>query len=172
MKKGALGGAILLAGGSLPVIFRPSGRLARSARPLAQLTAAEYGIFAAIAARLVLGDGADARWPTTQTMDCAGKLDAVLATLHGSAAAELRALLRTFENGMTGLWATGRPRTFTASSAEEQDRRLEAWRRSRIAVFRSGYQALKRLAHATYYASPETFAVIGYPGPPVVPVPG
>ena len=60
---------------------------------------------------------------------------------------------------------------FTRLSPAEQDARLEAWRRSRVALLRSGYQALKRLAHATYYSSPEVYAQVGYPGPPVVPQP-
>ena len=50
------------------------------------------------------------------------------------------------------------------------DARLEAWRRSRVALLRSGYQALKRLAQATYFSSPEIYARLGYPGPPVVPM--
>ena len=38
---------------------------------------------------------------------------------------------------------------------------------SRLAVRRTGYQALKRLACAMYYASPEVYGSVGYPGPPV-----
>jgi hypothetical protein len=171
LKKGALGGALLFAAGSLPIVFRPSGPLAGPTRPLKQLTATEYGIFAAAAARLVLGADAhvDPRWPMPGAVDCAGKLDDILSTLHPRAAGEFRKLLRLFENGMTGLLWLGRPQTFTAASPEEQDRRLQAWRHSRLALLRSGYQAIKRLAHATYYASPATFAAVGYPGPPVIP---
>ena len=161
---------MLFAAGSLPIVFRPSGPLARPTRPLGQLTAAEYGIFAAAATRLVLGNHADARWPMPSAIDCAGRLDDILSTLHPRAAAEFRKLLRLFENGMTGLLFIGSPQTFTAASAEEQDRRLRAWRHSRLALLRSGYQAMKRLAHATYYSSPATFAAVGYPGPPVVPM--
>jgi hypothetical protein len=93
----------------------------------------------------------------------------LLATLHPRVAGEFRQLLRVFENAMTGLFSIGSPRTFTRSSAADQDRRLDSWRHSRVALFRSGYQAIKRLAHATYYASPATYAAVGYPGPPVVP---
>jgi hypothetical protein len=160
---------LLFAAGSLPIVLRPSGRLVSSARPLRQLTAGEYGTFAAAATRLVLGNGADARWPMPVTVDCAGKLDELLVTLHPRAAGEFRKLLRLFENGMTGLLCIGVPQTFTASSPEEQDRRLKAWRDSRLTLLRTGYQAIKRLAHATYYSSPATFAAVGYPGPPVVP---
>ena len=169
LKKGALGGVLLFAAGSLPIAFRPSGPLARPTRPLGQLTASEYGIFAAAATRLVLGNHADARWPMPAAVDCAGRLDDILSTLHPRATAEFRKLLRLFENGMTGLFSIGSAETFTAASVDEQDRRLQSWRHSRLALLRSGYQAMKRLAHATYYSSPATFAAVGYPGPPVVP---
>ena len=70
-----------------------------------------------------------------------------------------------------GTFTAASPRPFTRASAAEQDARLEAWRRSRLAILRSGYQALKRLSDAVYYSSPEVYALIGYPGPPSVPQP-
>jgi hypothetical protein len=170
LKKGIFGGALLVVAGSVPVFLRPTGRLRTPppGRVLVHLTPVEYGIFAAAAARLVLGDGATADWPTTDQVDCAGTLDDVLGTMHPRTAAEVCQLLRLFENAMTGLVATGRPQTFTAAAPAEQDRRLESWRHSRLAVLRSGYEALKRLAHATYYASPAVYAAVGYPGPPTI----
>jgi hypothetical protein len=48
----------------------------------------------------------------------------------------------------------------------EQDRHLASWARSRLAVKRTGFQALKRLTGAVYFSSPATWASIGYPGPP------
>lgn len=174
LKKGFLGGAILLVGGSVPVLLRPSRLNYAPRMALRSLTAAEYAVFATAAARICPRDAAGipatgGHWPTAEALDCAGKVDNVMAGLHPRAAADFRKLLRVFESGMTGLFAIGNPTTFTASSEADQDRRLNAWRRSRVALFRSGYQAIKRLAFATYYSSPETFALVGYPGPPVVP---
>jgi hypothetical protein len=180
LKKGVFGGAVLLLGSaaaSLPMIFRPHGRLRAPGqapapdRPLRYLSPIEYGVFAALSARLVLGDDAPAGWPSTDRIDCAGRLDELLGTLHPRAARELCRLLRIFENGMTGLLATGHPVTFSAAAPVEQDRRLEAWRHSRLAVLRSGYEALKRLAHATYYSAPEVFGSVGYAGPPGISAP-
>lgn len=143
-----------------------TARLARAR--LAALTPYEYAIFAAAAARLAPGDAA-AGWPTAEALDVAGKLDGLLAQLHPRATKEFRQLLHVFENALIGLVSSGTPRTFTRSPAAAQDARLEAWRHSHLALFRSGYQAMKRLAHAIYYSSPEIYARIGYPGPPVVP---
>jgi hypothetical protein len=114
---------------------------------------------------------AAAEAPSCAALDCALGLDRILSSVHPRAAAEVRQLLRLFDNGMTGLLCTGHLGTFTAASAADKDRRLEAWRRGRLSVMRSGYQAMKRLAHATYYSSPETYALVGYAGPPSIAAP-
>ena len=168
LKKGAFGGAILFCGGSLSLWARPGLDGAPPPARLAALTPHEYAIFAAAAARLAPGDGASG-WPAAASLDAAGKLDALLAQLHPRATKEFRQLLHVFENALTGLVSAATPRTFTRSSPADQDQRLQAWRHSHVALFRSGYQAMKRLAHAIYYSSPEVYARIGYPGPPVVP---
>ena len=168
LKKGLLGGAILLVGGTVPMLLRPSRIMRAPQRPLRVLTPTEFAIFATAAARICPRDQAASGWPSAEEVDCAGKVDAIMAALHPRATAEFKKLLHVFESGLTGFMATGRPTTFTASSPDDQDRRLGAWRRSRVALFRSGYQAMKRLAHATYYASPEIYPRLGYPGPPTI----
>ena len=42
---------------------------------------------------------------------------------------------------------------------------LEEWRDSRLAVRRTGYNALRTLVLAGYFQSPLTFKPMGYPGP-------
>jgi hypothetical protein len=169
IKRGILGGALLLVGGAVPIALRSTLVGRRPARGLKLLTIEEHAILAAVAARVVPGDGAGDKWPTAEAVDCAGKVDALMARVHPDVGAEFRQVLHLFENGLVGLLTTGTPRPFTRATPAEQDARLEAWRRSRLAVLRSGYQALKRLAQATYFSSPEVYALVGYPGPPVVP---
>jgi hypothetical protein len=169
LKKGIVGGVILLLGGAVPILLRPTRILRRPNRPLRILTAKEHAIFAAAAARICPREPTSTGWPSADSVDCAGKVDLVMAELHPKAAAELRKLLHVFESGMTGLLSIASPTTFTGATDADQDRRLESWRRSRVALFRSGYQAMKRLAFATYYSSPETYAHVGYPGPPAIP---
>jgi hypothetical protein len=169
LKRGLVGGGLLLAAGTLPFAFRTTAIGQRPRRELRLLSLEEYAVLAAIAARVVPGDGADARWPRAEAVDVAGKVDALLATVHPDVGSDFRRLLRLFESGFLGTFVAGSPRPFTRAAPAEQDARIEAWRRSRLAVLRSGYQALKRLALAAYYSSPEVYARIGYPGPPVVP---
>ena len=171
LKRGLFGGALLVLGGALPFAFRTTRRGSAPRAPLRLLSEDEYAVLAAVAARIVPGDGADARWPQAEALDCAGKIDALMATVHPDVGKDFRRLLHLCESGFVGTFAAGSPRPFTRASAAEQDARLEAWRRSRLAILRSGYQALKRLADAVYYSSPEIYPLIGYPGPPSVPQP-
>jgi hypothetical protein len=169
LKRGLLGGALLLVGGAVPLALRSTLARRRPARALRLLSEDEHAIFAAVAARVAPGDGAGPAWPTADALDCAGKVDALLATTHPEVGAEFRQLLHLFESALFGLVIARQPTPFTRCSPAQQDARLEAWRRSRVAVLRSGYQALKRLAHAAYYSSPEVYALVGYAGPPEVP---
>jgi Gluconate 2-dehydrogenase subunit 3 len=169
LRRGLFGGTLLLFAGSLPFVFRTTRRGSAPRAPLKLLSADEHAVFAAVAARIVPGDGADARWPRAEALDCAGKVDALMATAHPDVGRDFRRLLRLCESGFVGLLSTGSPGPFTRARPAEQDARLEAWRRSRLAVLRSGYQALKRLADAAYYSSPDVYELVGYPGPPLVP---
>lgn len=168
LKRGLLGGALLLVGGAVPIALRSTLIRGKPKGALKLLSEEEHAILAAIAARIAPGDGAPPSWPSSGTLDCAGKIDALLATVHPEVGAEFRQLLHLFESGLFGLALTATPTPFTRCAPAQQDARLEAWRHSRLALLRSGHQALKRLTHATYYSSPEVYALVGYPGPPEV----
>jgi hypothetical protein len=170
LRRGLIGGAVLVAAGAAPFAFR-STRLRQPRNALRLLSPGEYSVLAAVAARIVPGDGAGPKWPSADAVDCAGKIDALMARVHPDVGNDFRRLLRLIESGLVGVLLAGSPRPFTRATPAQQDARLEAWRTSRLAVLRSGYQAVKRLAHASYYASPETYALVGYPGPPDVPQP-
>jgi hypothetical protein len=169
LKKGILGGALLVIGGGTGLALRGSkpGRPARE--PLRLLSPGEHAVLAAIAARVVPGEGAPAAWPSAEAVDCAGKIDALLARCHPAVGDDFKRLLGLFENGLAGLFIHFSPTPFTRLDPAGQDARLEAWRRSRLTLLQSGYQALVRLVHATYFSSPEVYPLMGYPGPPTVP---
>jgi hypothetical protein len=169
LKKGILGGALLLIGGGAGLALRGT-RLGKPARqPLRLLSPGEHAVLAAVAARVVPGEAAPTTWPSSQAVDCAGKIDALLALAHPAVGEDFRRLLGLFENGLAGLFIHHSPTPFTQLGAADQDARLEAWRRSRLTLLRSGYQALVRLVHAAYFSSPEVYPLMGYPGPPGVP---
>lgn len=190
--KKTLGTAVLLAAaGAVPLALRKTRlREVPAGRTLAFFTAAEYSIMAAVAERVLAETvppalaasppgGAAAipavlapalaalpPAPTPAQLDVAGHIDAFLAPSDPAVAKDFKQLLALFDNSLFSLLGGGPPRPFTQMSAEDQDRHLARWAHSRLAVQRSGYQALKRLAGAIYFGSPETFASLGYPGPP------
>lgn len=166
LRKGLFGGVLLALGGSAALLLRGTRRLQAPRGPLLVLSSDEYAVLAAVAARAVAPDGDS---PSTDDVDVAGRADAAMALWSDAARTDFRRLLRLFENALTGA-ATGTGlETFTASPPRRQDARLEAWSRSRVAVFRTGYEAMRRLACACYYAAPETWPATGYPGPPELP---
>ncbi len=67
----------------------------------------------------------------------------------------------------TGLWAP-----VEESSQEEIGAFLTRWRRSRFEIQRAGYQALTQLIQAAWYGNASSWAAIGYPGAPVLPLSG
>ncbi len=166
LRKGLFGGALLALGGTAFLTLRRTLRAAQPRNPLLVLSSDEYAIFAAVAARVVAVDGDS---PPTDEVDVAGRADAAMALWADGAQIDFRRLLRLFENALNGAVTRTGGDTFTASDPARQDARLRAWEVSRVAVFRTGYQAMKRLACACYYAAPETWPATGYPGPPELP---
>lgn len=191
LKKSLGGAALLLAAGAVPLALRRTALRPLPARPLQFFTPAEYAVVAAFAERVLAevvpaalaaappggAPGLPApvaaavsalpKAPSPAEVDVAGKLDAFLAPLPPAQAKELKQLIALFDNGLFSLLGGGPPVNFTRMSEEQQDAHLARWSRSRLGVQRTGYQALKRLSAAVYFGSPECFASLGYPGPPV-----
>jgi hypothetical protein len=163
LKKGALGVVLLAIGGGTAIALRPGKQKTAPKEPLKVFTAYEYAIFAAVARRVVAAREGD---PSTDAVDVALRADRAMALAHPSVQKEFRQLLHLFDNGLTGVFSGTSLAPFTSSSGRAQDRRLAAWASSRVALFRTGYQAMKRLSAACYWSHPDTWKACGYPGPP------
>ena len=98
----------------------------------------------------------------------AGRVDGLLALSPSDVQLEFRRLLRLFESGISGVLTGTGWTSFSGASERSRAARLRAWERSRIAILRTGYQAMKRLCAACYYSSPAAWPSIGYPGPPEI----
>jgi hypothetical protein len=166
LKKTLVGAALLAAAGGVPVALRRT-RLRELPRdkPLRFFTPAEYSIWAAVADR-ILAEEKPSGAPAPAELDIAARADAFLAPLPDTDRKELKQLLALFDNALFSVAQGGPPRTFTGMSAAEQDAHLRRWQTSRLSVQRTGFQALKRLCCALYFSAPETYASVGYPGPP------
>jgi Gluconate 2-dehydrogenase subunit 3 len=161
--KGLAGVALLAAGGGTWFATRATRPVA-SLPPLQVFSPQEAAVLLAIADRLVPERPG---FPPPRQLGLAARMDAIAAMAHPATQGELRQLVRLFESALSGLLLDGQPTLFTTSSPAQQDRRLSAWAASRLPLRRTGYRALKRLVYSSYYSSPETWPVIGYPGPPI-----
>lgn len=155
-------GAALLAVGGVGLGLRPSV-LRPAPSGLSVLDPTAYSVLAAVADRVAPGDDV---LPPASELGVAAAVDALLATMDPLAAQELVQALHLLENALAGFLLDGRTTTFTAASPAEQDRVLEAWRTSGIAVRRKAFKALRGLCASAYFANPATYAACGYPGPP------
>ncbi len=156
VKRGLLGGAVLLLGAG-GLALQPSRRVA-PAGPLLSVDERGFSVLVAIAARVV-PPGADA-------VAIAQGVDLALSRVPPEARADLGNLLGLFENALPGLLLDGRARPFTQLGPEAQDRVLESWRDSRLALRRGGYHALRKLCFLVYYGEPSAWRAIHYAGPP------
>ena len=104
--------------------------------------------------------------PSPSQIDVAAKADAFLAPLPQNDRKDLKQLLALFDNALFSALQGGPPRPFTQMSPQDQDAHLRRWQTSRLALQRTGFQAMKRLSCALYFSDPRTFASVGYPGPP------
>jgi len=69
-------------------------------------------------------------------------------------------LTRMLAAGLWSPWEEATPANLNAF--------LESWRHSRFDLLKSGYAALHDLILGTWYAQPESWGAIGYPGPPLL----
>ena len=179
IQKTLWGALLLAAAGAMPLALRKT-RVRETRSPLQFFTPAEYSIWAAVADRILAAEATaasrdplqeepqrDLRAPSAAELDIAGKADAFLAPLPKNDAEDLKQLLALFDNALFSFANGGPPRPFTQMSAEEQDAQLRDWQTSRLAIKRTGFQAMKRLCCALYFSAPETYASVGYLGPPV-----
>jgi hypothetical protein len=161
LKHGLAGGTILLAG-SIWLHRRPT-EMVEAPEPLEALEAREYSILYAIAERLLPRSGA---FPAASELGVALAVDKVLAKADPGLKEEIRLLLAGMESGLTGMLFEINPNSFTRSSPETQDAVLTSWKNSGIPLRRTAFKAMNLLCGAAYYASPKSFAAVGYGGPP------
>lgn len=160
VKKGLLGGAVLVLGGA-GLALQPGRRAFAPTRALGVLDDRGFQVMAAIAARVVTLPGVD---PAA----IAHGVDENLARAVPEARADLARVLGLFENALPGLLLDGRTRPFTQLDPAAQDRVLEAWRDSRLVLRRGAYHALRKLCLGTAYADPAAWRAVHYPGPPLL----
>ena len=162
IQRGVLGGILLACGGTTWLALRPTVRRPLPEIPLKLLTHAQYSVLLAVVERCV----PDPISTEAERQSTVLRVDQTLALADRRTRTDFTQLLGLLDNALVGFILGGVSQPFTALRGTEQDDVLESWRKSRIAVRRTGYQALRRLVATHFYADPAAQAAIGYPGPP------
>jgi len=124
-------------------------------------SAREREILAAVVARMV--ETGDPRAPALEDTRALDVIDGACADLAPELTGLLPMALRLFE-----WWPflfELRFRRFSDLGPEAQDASLEGWMRSRFAVRRTAFLALRNLALLGWWSQEETWPLIGYRGP-------
>ncbi len=166
--KAGLAGAAALAAAGLFWSRSPRQGPAEAAAPA--LSAAQRDIVAALAAALLAGAlpaaGEERAAAVARAVDGVGVAIAGLSAAAQKELGELFALLGFAPARL--LLARLRP-GWRMASPEEVAAFLQGWRESRFLLLRSAYAGLHDLVLGAWYGNPDTWAAIGYPGPPRLP---
>jgi hypothetical protein len=138
----------------------PAPLLPADAGALQVLSPRSYAAFTAVAARVVGPPGA--ALIAARTIDVGSAADAWLARAPSLAGPISQALV-ALEYGVWPLVAKVRP--FTALDGSRQDRVLDDLMRSRLDLKQAIFQGVRSLALLTFYSSPASRALTGFPGP-------
>lgn len=94
-----------------------------------------------------------------------GRLDDALAGFPVATQAELSQLLALLASPPGRIGLAGLRSDWPDASVDELEASLQAMRTSSLAMRQQIYHALRDLTNAAYYADPQTWPLLGYPGP-------
>ena len=162
LKFGVAGALLLAAAGAART--QPSYRAAGAGDTFQVLREADREVLAAIAPAILAGTPA-----TGPNLAAAiGSVDRAVAGLPPHLQEEVRQLLALLASWPGRRWVAGVGAPWREASVAEVSAFLERWRFSRWALLQQGYHALHDLVLAAWYARPDSWEAIGYPGPPEV----
>ncbi len=95
-------------------------------------------------------------------------VDQAIAGLSLATQKEIGELFDLLAFPLTRMLAAGIWSPWPEATPEAIGNFLESWRHSRFDLLKSGYAALHDLIFGAWYARPDTWAAIAYPGPPKV----
>ena len=159
LKLGLGAAAVLAVAGGGLALLRPGlvdGRMSPSARE----------VFRAVALGVL--DGSLPASPAARDAALAAHLNRLGDTLAGFASptqAELSQLLALLSSAPGRLGLAGLRADWPAATPQEVQQALREMRTSGLALRQQAYHALRDLTNAAYYADPQTWSLMGYPGP-------
>lgn len=164
--KFGLAGAVVLA--VVPLLVRREDR--KLAAGFLQLREADVDLWRALIPALLAGSlPADAAAREPLVVEILHRIDGAIALLKPSLRKATIEMLDFVEmapaRGLSGgFWGDWRE-----ASVEDATRVLDSWSGSRLELLRACYRSLHDLVMGSWYAMPQSWAAVGYPGPPVLP---
>ena len=167
VKAGVVGGAVLAAGGAW-MVYRDRNPADRDALAIERQRRIDR-IVTALAPAILgvsLPVAVDPRGVAIKRV--AADVGHVIANFTPPVQKEVHDLFALLDIGIARRLLTGVTRDWPDADAGEVAAFLERWRGSSLETLQSGYHALHDLVLGAWYASPTTWAGIGYPGPPQI----
>jgi hypothetical protein len=132
------------------------------------ISAADADVLRAIAAAVLSASLSPDPKARAQQLDAhlAG-LQLTIAAFPASTKAELSRLLAVLANPLGRFAVTGMRSDWNEARTEDVVAALQMMRRSKITLRQQSYHALRDLTNAVFYATPDNWALMGYPGPGV-----
>jgi hypothetical protein len=115
--------------------------------------------FLAFAARVVPDEGVSA--PGARSEATVRTAEQFVQGQDTAVRAKLEVLLKVFDWGAVLRYGA----RFRRLSAANQDAYLRVWERSPVQSLRFGFSSLRNLVLLSFYTQPESWDMIGYPGP-------
>lgn len=149
---------LLLAGGGIALLHPglDEGRL----------TVAGREVFGAVARAVLDGSLPKAAAPQAEALQAhLQRLDDALGAFPAEVQAELSQLLAILASAPGRLGLAGFYAPWPRASVAEIQSALQSMRTSSLALRQQAYHALRDLTNAAYYADPQAWLQLGYPGP-------
>ncbi len=128
-------------------------------------SAAEQEILTQVVERMVDSDQPDA--PRVRDTATVPTIDALCGSLDPAITQPLPTLLHVVDYAPFIFDLCFK--RFTRLTPAEQDASLESWMRSRLALRRQAFMALRNLSFLGYYSQEQTWPLVGYAGPLLLP---
>lgn len=159
LKAGLAGSLALACAGALRA--NPGYRAAAADTPLEVLDAGDREVLAAIVPAILAGTEGP-----RQVDAVVASVDRAVAGLPPHLQREVRQLFALLGFAPARRLLAGVRRPWREATAEEVADFLRQWRASRFALLQQAYLALHELVMASWYARPDAWPAVGYPGPP------
>lgn len=159
LKLGLASTAVLVIGGSAAWLWRPGWREGH-------LTDAGRTVFRAVARAVLEGSlPADERKQSAALDRHLARLDEAVAGFPQATQAQIGQLLGLLSVAPVRQWLTGLGTEWSQASVGELEAALRRMRTSDHELRQQAYHALRDLTNAAFYAQPEQWPLMGYPGP-------